>query len=124
MLYRFAKCKLANLNFYYRGTSPYCSHILACLEAAEATGLLPQVLNVMLYKSGFFFLMMRSLKMAPFGMCRSQCAASRRQWPRAYRCVPCTVQRPLAYTVQACTVLRCARVCTGDVIDFFVFVCA
>ena len=27
---------------------------MACLEAAEATGLLPQVLNVMLYKSVFF----------------------------------------------------------------------
>ena len=39
-LYRFAKCKLANLNYYYPGTSPYCSH---CLAPAEATGLLLQV---------------------------------------------------------------------------------
>ena len=42
---------VTTLNYYYRGTSPHCSH---CLAAAEATGLLLQVFRVC-FTSPFFF---------------------------------------------------------------------
>ena len=53
---------VTTLNYYYRGTSPHCSH---CLAAAEATGLLLQVFRVWFYKSVFS---LSSPEMAMLGM--------------------------------------------------------